>query len=154
MNTTNILPILGKRKPALASEEPSKAEFQFQYLRTPSYSAPLAREMNSPGEFELKYTNVMLTRQATKKNVVIAGPPRVQFCPFDDVVQELGRFVHLARVGISWSGSGFFWTYECMLVAMAQKLAAEPVCVCGVDPLDHRNYPSIRGKFPFSPFPF
>ncbi|KIM82736.1 hypothetical protein PILCRDRAFT_820038 [Piloderma croceum F 1598] len=48
-------------------------------------------------EFEIKYTNVMLTRQATKKNVVIAGPPRVQFCPFDDVVGELGRFVHLAR---------------------------------------------------------
>lgn len=51
-----------------------------------------------PTEFEIKYTNVMLTRQATKKNVVIAGPPRVQFCPFDDVVDELGRFVHLARV--------------------------------------------------------
>lgn len=88
MNTTNILPILGKRK--VVPEEPSKAEFQYQYLRT---AAP-----ERTGNFELKYTNVMLTRQATKKNVVIAGPPRVQFCPFDDVVHELGRFVHLARV--------------------------------------------------------
>ena len=57
-------------------------------------------------EFEIKYTNVMLTRQATKKNVVIAGPPRVQFCPFDDVVGELGRFVHLARVRNDCSGIG------------------------------------------------
>lgn len=49
-------------------------------------------------EYELKYTNINVTREATKKNVVIAGPPRVQFCPFDDIIEELGRFVHLARV--------------------------------------------------------
>lgn len=90
MNTTNILPVIGKHR--VAPDVPSKAEFPGQ---------PLRRETQElTGNFELKYTNVSLTRQATKKNVVIAGPPRVQFCPFDDVVPELGRFVHLARVSL------------------------------------------------------
>lgn len=87
MNTTNILPVIGKRK--TSPDVLSNAEFPGQPLR------PETQELT--GNYELKYTNVSLTRQATKKNVVIAGPPRVQFCPFDDVVPELGRFVHLAR---------------------------------------------------------
>lgn len=57
------------------------------------------------GKYLLKYSNIELTRLATKKNVVIPGPPRVQFCPFDDVVSELGRFVHLARVSLSANGT-------------------------------------------------
>jgi hypothetical protein len=74
MRTTNILPIVTN-------------------CSTGS-SSPRAK----PVEYELKYTNINVTREATKKNVVIAGPPRVQFCPFDDIIEELGRFVHLARV--------------------------------------------------------
>jgi hypothetical protein len=86
MKTSHVLPFVRKAVPDTTSEGQTQ---------TATTQAPTS-------EFELKYTNVMLTRQATKKNVVIAGPPRVQFCPFDDVVGELGRFVHLARVRCPW----------------------------------------------------
>jgi hypothetical protein len=74
MRTTNILPIATKGGNDSTTQAQAKTV-----------------------EYELKYTNINVTREATKKNVVIAGPPRVQFCPFDDIIEELGRFVHLAR---------------------------------------------------------
>jgi len=81
MKTSNVLPVVRKDVNDTTTEEQTHTtEIQMH-----------------TSELELKYSNVMLTRQATKKNVVIAGPPRVQFCPFEDVVGELGRFVHLAR---------------------------------------------------------
>jgi hypothetical protein len=82
MKTSNVLPVV---RTAVTDAIP-----EAQTHTTETYM-----ETSEP---ELKYTNLMLTRQATKKNVVIAGPPRVQFCPFEDVVNELGRFLHLARV--------------------------------------------------------
>ncbi|KZP21287.1 hypothetical protein FIBSPDRAFT_508603 [Athelia psychrophila] len=87
MKTVVILPVLEKQK--VAPGVPGKAEFPAPSLRTE------VQELT--GKYLLKYSNIELTRLATKKNVVIPGPPRVQFCPFDDVVSELGRFVHLAR---------------------------------------------------------
>lgn len=106
MKTTRILPIVvrtstgsitsGSDSPSMSSEyhaletQPQPPDLEIEAPALPLRSQPL--------EVQLKYTNVKLTRQATKKNVVIAGPPRVQFCPFDDIVGELGRFIHLARV--------------------------------------------------------
>jgi hypothetical protein len=81
MKTCNILPV----RKALIDTAPGR---QSHYTETQAQTS----------EFGLRYTNVKLTRQATRKNVVIAGPPRVQFCPFEDIITELGRFVHLARV--------------------------------------------------------
>ena len=110
MKTTRILPIVvrtstgsvtgGSDSPLTSSEYQTwlETEPQASEVETPASSL-----RSQPMEFKLKYTNVKLTRQATKKNVVISGPPRVQFCPFDDIVGELGRFVHLARVCISCS---------------------------------------------------
>jgi len=66
-------------------------------MRTTNILPIVVKTQAQTVEYELRYTNVNMTRQATKKNVVIAGPPRVQFCPFDDVIDELGKFVHLAR---------------------------------------------------------
>jgi len=81
MKTCNILPVVRKAVPDTIH-------------KPQSYTTESCMDTSV---LELKYANVMLTRQATKKNVVIAGPPRVQFCPFEDVLSELGRFVHLAR---------------------------------------------------------
>jgi hypothetical protein len=50
------------------------------------------------GELEIKYINVGVTRQVSRKNVIIPGPPRVQFCPFEQVDAELRKFTNLARV--------------------------------------------------------
>jgi hypothetical protein len=50
------------------------------------------------GELGIKYMNVGVTRQVSRKNVIIAGPPRIQFCPFEEVDAELHKFTNLARV--------------------------------------------------------
>lgn len=81
MRTSNVLPVLRKAVPDTTPD-------------AQIHTTEIHMEMS---EFELKYTNVMLTRQATKKNILIAGPPRVQFCPFEGVISELERFVHLAK---------------------------------------------------------
>ncbi|KAL0581543.1 hypothetical protein V5O48_000472 [Marasmius crinis-equi] len=45
------------------------------------------------GEQRISYTNIGMTRQTTETNVTVAtGPVKVQFCPFDSVDEELGRF--------------------------------------------------------------
>ena len=49
-------------------------------------------------EFQIKYIPIGVTRQVSRKTVTMKGPPRVQFCPFDNVEEELKRFFHLARV--------------------------------------------------------
>jgi len=92
MKTSMVLPLVQKAVADTSPETPTRTTHT---------------HINN-SELELKYSNVMLTRQATKKNVVIAGPPRVQFCPFDDVVSELGRFVHLARQWLkNWPRNAF-----------------------------------------------
>jgi hypothetical protein len=50
------------------------------------------------GEPEMRRLNIGVTRQVSQKNTIIEGPPRVQFCPFDNVHDELRRFTNLARV--------------------------------------------------------
>ena len=108
MKTTRILPIVvrtstgsvtGGSDSPLTSSEYDAQNTELQALEVDAPALPLRSQ---PMEFKLKYTNVKLTRQATKKNVVISGPPRVQFCPFDDIVGELARFVHLAKVCTSF----------------------------------------------------
>jgi hypothetical protein len=47
---------------------------------------------------KIQYLTVGKTRQASRKNVIISGPPRVQFCPFGKVDEELRKFVRLAQV--------------------------------------------------------
>lgn len=105
MKTTNILPIVIKQEAETINSDSQYTSSEYQVQETQSHNdahpenhSQLAPLTLQPVKLHLKYTNVKLTRQATKKNVVIAGPPRVQFCPFDDVVGELGKFVHLARV--------------------------------------------------------
>lgn len=105
MKTTNILPIVIKQEAEIITNDSqyTSSEYQVQEMQSHNDAHPQNQSQPAPlisqaVKFHLKYTNVKLTRQATKKNVVIAGPPRVQFCPFDDVVDELGKFVHLARV--------------------------------------------------------
>ena len=110
MKTCNVLPVVRK---AVADT-------------TPEAQTHITEAAMPTSEFELKYTNIMLSRQATKKNVIIAGPPRVQFCPFEDVVIELGRFVHLARVSCSAEDTPTDRLF-CLTsddAAMAEKLAS------------------------------
>lgn len=53
---------------------------------------------NPGGELVMKHINVGVTRQVSRKNAIIPGPPRVQFCPFEEVDAELRKFTNLARV--------------------------------------------------------
>lgn len=150
MKTTSILPIVvrtstgsitgGSDSPSTSSEYHA-LETQPQALEVEAPALPLRSQ---PMEVQLKYTNVKLTRQATKKNVVIAGPPRVQFCPFDDIVGELGRFVHLARVRTSCLQVVYSWLIQLyVLEAMAEELGSKPIRFCCVASLGYRNNTSF-----------
>jgi hypothetical protein len=81
-------------------------QFTSQFLRDlhrtcmrSSTVLPMKSRPEEERELALKYLNIGVTRQTSRKNVMIPGPPRVQFCPFERVDDELGKFTHLARVG-------------------------------------------------------
>ncbi|KII91840.1 hypothetical protein PLICRDRAFT_51960 [Plicaturopsis crispa FD-325 SS-3] len=97
---------------------------------------------------ELKYTNVGVTREECRKNVVLPGPPRVQFAPLERVVDEMNRICHLARQWLkNWTRNPFATSAWLHLVfvschpfedgngRVARLLASIPLIKAGLPPL-------------------
>jgi Fic family protein len=103
---------------------------------------------NESGELEIRRLNIGVTRQTSRKNTIIEGPPRVQFCPFENVQDELRRFTNLARQWLkNWKRNPFATAAWLHLVfvschpfedgngRVARLIASIPLIEAGLPPL-------------------
>jgi len=103
---------------------------------------------NDGQDFEMKYLNPGVTRQKSCKNAIIPGPPRVQFCPFENVMEELRKFTHLARQWLkNWKKNPFAtaaWLHLVFVAChpfddgngrVARMIASIPLIQAGLPPL-------------------
>jgi len=103
---------------------------------------------NDGNGLEMKYLNPGVTRQTSCKNIIIPGPPRVQFCPFDNVMEELRKFAHLARQWLkNWKKNPFAtaaWLHLVFVAChpfddgngrVARMIASIPLIQAGLPPL-------------------